>query len=83
MPIAVGTSLLIIVANSAAAVLSHLHGAHIDLGITAAFVGTVIVGSLIAGHLGSKVNTSRLQHWFAYLVFAVAAYVVVDTLLIH
>jgi uncharacterized membrane protein YfcA len=83
MPIAVGTSLLIIVANSAAAVLSHLHGAHIDLGITAAFVGTAIVGSLIAGHLGSKVNTSRLQHWFAYLVFAVAAYVVVDTLLIH
>ena len=83
MPIAVGTSLLIIVANSAAAVLSHLHGAHIDWGITAEFVGTAIVGSLIAGHFGSKVDTSRLQHWFAYLVFAVAAYVLLDTLVLH
>lgn len=79
MPIAVGTSLLIITANSAAAVLSHLRGAHIDWAITTAFVVTAIVGSLIAGHLGSTVNTSRLQHWFAYLVLAVAAYVLVDT----
>ena len=83
MPIAVGTSLLIIVANSVAGVLSHLHGAHIDWGITAAFVGTAIGGSLIAGHLGSKVNTSRLQHWFAYLVLAVAAYALLDTLVLH
>jgi uncharacterized membrane protein YfcA len=83
MPVAVGTSLLIITANSAAAVLSHLHGAHIDGGITTAFVGTAIVGSFIAGHLGSKADTSRLQHWFAYLVFAVAAYVLIDTLLVH
>ena len=82
MPVAVGTSLLIIVANSAAALSSHLHAAHIDWGITTAFVGTAIVGSLVAGHLGSKVNTSRLQHWFAYLVFAVAAYVLIDTLLL-
>jgi len=83
MPIAVQTSLLIITANSAGAVLSHLHGAHIDWGIATAFVGTAIVGSLVAGHLGNKVNTSRLQHWFAYLVFAVAAYVLIDTLLLH
>lgn len=83
MSIAVGTSLLIITANSAAAVFSHLHDAHIDWGITTAFVGTAIAGSLIAGHLGSRVNTSRLQHWFAYLVFAVAAYVLVDTVLLH
>ena len=83
MPIAVGTSLLIVGANSAAAVLSHLHDAHIDWGITAAFVGTAIVGSLISAHIGSKVNTSRLQHWFAYLVFAVAIYVLIDTLLLQ
>ena len=51
--------------------------------IFAAFVGTAIVGSLIAGHLGSKVDTSRLQHWFAYLVFAVAAYVLLDTLVLY
>ena len=83
MPIAIGTSLLIITANSAAGVLSHLRGAHIDWSITTAFVGTAIVGSLLAGHFGTKVNTGRLQHWFAYLVFAVAAYVLVDTILLH
>jgi uncharacterized membrane protein YfcA len=83
MPIAIGTSLLIIVANSAAGVLSHLSGATIDASITAAFVGTAVAGSLIAGQLGTKVDTHRLQHWFAYLVFAVAAYVLVDTIYIH
>lgn len=80
MPIAIGTSLLIIVANSAAGVVSHLTGGNIDWAITAAFVGTAILGSLIAGHLGIKLDTRRLQHWFAYLVFAVAAYVLVDTI---
>ncbi|WP_123027356.1 sulfite exporter TauE/SafE family protein [Mycolicibacterium stellerae] len=83
MPIAVGTSLLIVTVNSAAAVFSHLHGVRIDWGITNAFVGTAIVGSLIAGNVGSTVDTSRLQHWFAYLVFAVAGYVLVDTLVLH
>lgn len=83
MPIAIGTSLLIIVANSAAGVISHLSGASIDWSITTAFVGTAIAGSLIAGHFGTKIDTGRLQHWFAYLVFAVAAYVLIDTVFLH
>ena len=83
MPIAVGTSLLIIVANSAAGLISHLPGVSIDWTIAAAFVATAMVGSLIAGHFGTKLDTGRLQHWFAYLVFAVAAYVLVDTVFLH
>lgn len=83
MPIAIGTSLLIIVANSAAGVVSHVSQGGIDWSITGTFVGTAILGSLIAGHFGTKLDTRRLQHWFAYLVFAVAAYVLVDTLLLH
>jgi uncharacterized membrane protein YfcA len=79
MPIAIGTSLLIIVANSAAGVISHLHGTSIDWSVTTAFVSTAIAGSLIAGHFGTKIDTRRLQHWFAYLVSAVAAYVLIDT----
>lgn len=79
MPIAIGTSLVIIVANSVAGVFSHLSGASIDWTIATVFVGTAIVGSLLAGHLGARLDTRRLQHWFAYLVFAVAAFVVVDT----
>ncbi|MDV6241356.1 sulfite exporter TauE/SafE family protein [Rhodococcus opacus] len=83
MSVAVGTSLVIIVANSAAGLVSHLSGASIDWAITVAFAGTAIAGSLIAGHFGTKVDTDRLQRWFAYLVFAVAAYVLIDTILLR
>ncbi|MBB3603132.1 hypothetical protein FHT40_002793 [Mycolicibacterium sp. BK556] len=81
MPIAIGTSLLIIVVNSAAGVASHVSVGGVDWSITAAFVGTAIVGSLVAGQLGTKMDTRRLQRWFAYLVFAVAVYILVDTAL--
>lgn len=83
MPVAVGTSLVIIVANSAAGLISHLSGTSIDWAITAAFAGTAIVGSLIAGHFGTRIDTARLQRWFAYLVFAVAVYVLVDAIFLR
>lgn len=83
MTTAIGTSLLIIIANSAAGILSHLNTTSIDWAVTAAFVGTAIIGSLIAGQLGTKLDSTRLQHWFAYLVFIIAAYVLVDTLLLR
>ena len=83
MPVAVGTSLVIIVANSATGLISHLSGTSIDWKVTAAFAGTAIVGSLVAGQLGARVDTDRLQRWFAYLVFAVAAYVLVDAVLLR
>ncbi|AWK71819.1 permease [Rhodococcus oxybenzonivorans] len=83
MSVAVGTSLIIIVANSAAGLVSHLSGTSIDWAITAAFAGTAIAGSLIASHFGTRVDTDRLQRWFAYLVFVVAAYVLVDTILLR
>lgn len=82
MPIAIGTSLLIIVANSAAGVAAHLGGTGVDWKITVAFVGTAILGSLIAGHYGTRLDTDRLQRMFAYLVFAVAAYILLDTIFI-
>ena len=83
MPIAVGTSLLIIVANSAAGVVSHLNGMHINWSVATAFAVTATIAALIAGHLGTHTNTDRLQRWFAYLVFVIAAFVVVDTVLLH
>jgi uncharacterized membrane protein YfcA len=64
-------------------VVAHLHGTQINWAVTTAFVASAIAGSLIAGQLGTKIDTSRLRQWFAYLVFAVAAYVLADTLLLH
>lgn len=79
MPIAVGTSLLIIVANSAAGVLSHLGALGADWIIAACFASTATAAALVAAHIGTGLNTDRLRRWFAYLVFAVAAFVFVDT----
>ncbi|MET4431579.1 sulfite exporter TauE/SafE family protein [Mycolicibacterium sp. 624] len=83
MPIAVGTSLLIIVANSAAGVISHLPGLDINWTVAAAFAVTATTASLVAGHLGTRMNTARLQHWFAYLVFTIAAFVIIDTVFLR
>ena len=80
MSVAVGTSLVIIAANSAAGLVAHLSGVSIDWAITAAFAATAIIGSLAAGHLGANLDTGRLRRWFAYLVLVVATYVLVDTL---
>ena len=82
MPIAVGTSLIIIVANSGAGLISHLGTAPVDWAVTAAFAGAATIGALIAGYLGTSVDTGKLQRWFAYRIFAVAAYVLLDTALL-
>lgn len=83
MSIAIDTSLLIITANSAAGLISHLHSVSADWSMTTAFVGAAIAASLIAGQIGTKVKLGRLQHWCAYLVFAVALYVLIDTVVAH
>lgn len=83
MPIAIATSLVIIVANSLAGIAARTPGADIDWTITAAFVGTAIVASLITGQLGTRVDTARLQRWFAYLVLAIAASVLIDTVFVR
>jgi uncharacterized membrane protein YfcA len=79
MSTATGTSLVIIGANSVAGIFSHLQAISVNWWATAAFVVAAMATSLAAGYLGSKTDTARLQRWFAYLVFAVAAYVLVDT----
>ncbi|MDA2894333.1 sulfite exporter TauE/SafE family protein [Mycolicibacterium sp. BiH015] len=83
MSTAIGTSLLIIIANSVAGIASHLHGIHVEWQVTAAFIAAAMATSLVAGYVGTRTNTDRLQRWFAYLVFAVAAYVLIDTLILH
>ncbi|WP_326548603.1 sulfite exporter TauE/SafE family protein [Mycolicibacterium sp. ND9-15] len=80
MATAIGTSLLVIVANSVAGIFSHLHGISVDWSITATFVGAAMLASLVAGYFGTRIDTDRLQRWFAYLVFVVAAYILVDTI---
>ncbi len=79
MATAVATSLVIIVLNSAAGFTAHLRDASIDVGIAAAFTGAAVLGSLVAARLAPRLPGDRLRRWFAYLVLAVAAYVIAQT----
>jgi uncharacterized membrane protein YfcA len=78
MDSAVATSLAVIVVNSAAGFAAHLGEAHLDPSLTLAFAAAAIVSSLLAGRLAHRIPTPRLQRWFAYLVFAIAAFVLVQ-----
>jgi uncharacterized membrane protein YfcA len=81
MMAAVATSLVIIVINSAAGFTAHLSDAPINLSIAIAFTIAAVLGSLAAGHVAPRLPGMGLRRWFAYLVLAIAAYVIAQTVL--
>lgn len=81
MTTAVGTSLLIIVINAAAGFAAHAGDTTLDYRLAAAFTLAAIVGSLAAARLARRLPADRLRRGFAYLVLAIAAFVVIQTLL--
>lgn len=83
MFVAVGTSLVIVTANSGSGLLAYLGHLSLNWGLVAAFTVTAIGGSLLAGKYGKKIDTARLQKWFAYLIFAVAAFVLVEVVFLR
>lgn len=83
MSVAIGTSLMIVTANSASGLLAYADTLSLDWRIVTVFTATAISASLIAGRYGSRVDTTRLQKWFAYLIFTVAAFVLVEVLFLR
>ena len=81
MTVAVGTSLVIIVINSIAGFAAHAGDAAVDYRIALAFTAAAVVGSLVSARVASRLPAERLRRLFAYLVFAVAAFVVVQALI--
>lgn len=81
MTTAVGTSLLIIVINAAAGFAAHAGDATLDYRLAAVFTLAAIVGSLAAARIATRLPADRLRRGFAYLVLAVAAFVLLHTLL--
>ncbi|GIE92060.1 sulfite exporter TauE/SafE family protein [Actinoplanes regularis] len=81
MPAAVATSLVIIVANSAAGLVAHVGDAAVDHRVAAAFTLAAILGSLAAARIAARLPTERLRRAFAWLVLAVAVFVGVQTVL--
>ena len=78
MEVAIGTSLLIVAVNSAAGFAAHAGEVTLDVPVTAAFTAAAVVAGLAAGRLGSRLDTTRLRRWFAYLVFTIAAGILVQ-----
>ncbi len=76
---AVGTSLAIIVINSAAGFSAHAAGYSIDWATTLAFAIPAILGSLVAARLARQLKDTHIRISFAVLIFAVAAWVTAGT----
>lgn len=68
---AIGTSLLVIAANSAAGVASHLRQGEMPLRLTAAFTAAATLGALAGVRMGSSLDPLRLRRAFALFVILV------------
>jgi uncharacterized protein len=79
MPLAVGTSLIIIAATSLMGLAVHLlAGRGLDIGVTAVLTGACVAGALAGVRLAGCVPQRQLGQAFAGLVVAVAGYLLVS-----
>lgn len=76
---AVGSSLAIIVINSAAGFSAHASGFSIDWSTTLAFAVPAVAGSLVAARLARRLKDKQVRRAFAILIFLVAAWVIAST----
>ena len=74
MPEAIGTSLLVIAINSAAALTARAATTTIDWGIALPFTLAAIVGVLAGKAVGQQLDAQRSLRWFAGLLIAVALF---------
>ena len=74
MPVAVGTSLVVIAINSAVALAARLHGAGIDWHVALPFTALALVGTVAGERLAGSVHSDSLVRWFVILLLAVAVY---------
>lgn len=78
---AIGTSLLIITANSVAAVWGYLGTVNLDPRLTLTLTLAAASGSLMGSYLSHRISAKRLQQGFGYFLIGIAAFVILKTLL--
>ena len=74
MPIAVGTSLLVIAVNCGVSLTSRLATTGVDWRVALPFTAAGLLGALAGNHLSSRTWAPTLLRWFAVLLVAVATY---------
>jgi uncharacterized membrane protein YfcA len=75
---AIGTSLLIIVANSVAGFLGYLGHVSMDWHLVVSFIFAASLGTLPGAYLARFVSAQKLQRGFGYFLLAIAALVLVQ-----
>ncbi len=74
MPIAVGTSLLVIAVNCGVSLTSRLATTGVDWRIAVPFTAVGLLGAVAGNHLSSRTRAPTLLRWFTVLLVVVATY---------
>ncbi|WP_127506254.1 sulfite exporter TauE/SafE family protein [Actinoplanes solisilvae] len=80
MPVAVGTSLLVIAMKSFAGLGGYLADVHINWELAAAVTVAAIVGSLLGGKLAGRVHEDLLRKAFGWFVLGMGVFVLAQQL---
>ncbi|MGQ0617241.1 MAG: sulfite exporter TauE/SafE family protein [Acidimicrobiia bacterium] len=80
MPDAVGTSLLVIAINSATTLTLRSGQTEVDWAVTVPFLIAAGIGAAFGGLVAARVSTERLTRGFVVLLFAVAGYTAVRSI---
>jgi uncharacterized membrane protein YfcA len=80
MPVAVGTSLLVIAMKSFAGLAGYLADVHIDWGLAAAITAAAITGSLLGGRLAGRIREDLLRKAFGWFVLGMGVFVLAQQL---
>jgi uncharacterized membrane protein YfcA len=79
--VAIGTSLVVIVINAAMALAMRAGELDFDWGVVVPFLVTVSVGVVVGSRIANRIDADRLTRAFAIMLFAVAAYTAISTVL--
>lgn len=80
MPLAIGTSLVVIALKSFAGFAGHLGHASVDWPLTLAVTVAAVIGSVIGGRLVDRIPPAMLRRGFGVFILAMAALVIAKEL---
>ena len=83
MPVAVGTSLVVIAMKSFAGFAGYLESVSIDWGLAAVVTIAAIAGSVIGARLAGRIPADTLRKAFGWFVVAMGTFVLVQQLPAH
>lgn len=78
IPTAVGTSLVVIAAQSYSGLAGHLASGNLDWRLAAMVTAAAVVGALLGGRLIGRIDPSRLRRAFGWMVLFIASLVLAE-----